>query len=111
MSPDKIYKIEELALDGRALLGQKHRITFYRVTRAAIWIAFLYFTTRLYLLLKSPEPTWKMWTMFAIECLFSRESLLLQADDVLIVMQTCRISIRLYRCQRQHLLRISRGGG
>ncbi|CAI7570795.1 unnamed protein product [Penicillium bialowiezense] len=74
MSPDKIYKIEELALDGRALLGQKHRITFYRVTRAAIWIAFLYFTTRLYFLLRSPEPTWKMWTMFAIECLFSHMS-------------------------------------
>lgn len=77
MSPDDVYKIEELAFDERILVGSKHRISFYRVTRAAIWIALLYLTARLYFLLTSPEPTWRMWTMFVIECLFSRGCLFL----------------------------------
>ncbi|CAG8360040.1 unnamed protein product [Penicillium salamii] len=74
MSLDHVYEIDELPLDERTLRGQNHRRTFYRITQAAIWIAPLYFTARLYFLLRALSPTWKMWAMLGIECLFAHMS-------------------------------------
>jgi hypothetical protein len=73
MSPDYVHDIQELCPDKRSLLGAKYRSHLHRVARAAIWITYLYFPIRFLFILTTPEPTWKMWLMFGIECLFARE--------------------------------------
>jgi hypothetical protein len=73
MSPDHAHEIEELSLDKRTLLGEKYRRVLYHASQAAIWISYLYFAVRLFFLLTTPGPTWKMLTMFGIEVLFARE--------------------------------------
>ncbi|KAJ5336199.1 CAZyme family GT2 [Penicillium brevicompactum] len=104
MSPDDVYKIEELPFDERILVGSKHRISFYRVTRAAIWIALLYLTARLYFLLTSPEPTWRMWTMFVIECLFSHMSYQHQALSLSATASPSHLPRKRLRLRNSHVL-------
>ncbi|KAJ5285972.1 CAZyme family GT2 [Penicillium chrysogenum] len=79
MFPDKVYDIEELPPDDRALFAQKYRKHLHRIAQAAIWTTYIYFAARLFFTLTTSEQTWKMWIMLGLDLSLNHQRLSLAA--------------------------------